>query len=106
MTSGLRLKATGVVAVPVRWGGPECRSGTRRCSRRSRRTGRRPPDPSNPTGIVANLNGTAGTLVATNINTSLVRCQAFRPKGVVMPIWHIHREIGIGNDRVVEVRAS
>ena len=47
-----------------------------------------------------------GTLVDTNYQHALAWYRAFRRHGVVMPIWQIHRAIGIGSDRVVEMLAG
>jgi HAD superfamily hydrolase (TIGR01509 family) len=47
-----------------------------------------------------------GTLVDTNYQHALAWYRAFREHGVVMPIWRIHRAIGIGSDRVVEMLAG
>ncbi len=47
-----------------------------------------------------------GTLVDTNYQHALAWYRAFRQHGIVMPIWRIHRAIGIGSDRVVELLAG
>jgi HAD superfamily hydrolase (TIGR01509 family) len=47
-----------------------------------------------------------GTLVDTNYQHALAWYRAFRREGIVMPIWRIHRAIGIGSDRVVEMLAG
>jgi HAD superfamily hydrolase (TIGR01509 family) len=47
-----------------------------------------------------------GTLVDTNYQHALAWYRAFRQEGIVMPIWQIHRAIGIGSDRVVEMLAG
>jgi HAD superfamily hydrolase (TIGR01549 family) len=47
-----------------------------------------------------------GTLVDTNYQHALAWYRAFRQEGIVMPIWRIHRAIGIGSDRVVEMLAG
>jgi HAD superfamily hydrolase (TIGR01549 family) len=47
-----------------------------------------------------------GTLVDTKYQHTLAWHRAFRQHGVVMPIWQIHRAIGIGSDRVVEMLAG
>ncbi len=47
-----------------------------------------------------------GTLVDTNYQHALAWYRAFRQHGVVMPIWQVHRAIGIGSDRVVEMLAG
>jgi HAD superfamily hydrolase (TIGR01549 family) len=47
-----------------------------------------------------------GTLVDTNYQHALAWYRAFRQEGIVMPIWQIHRAIGIGSDRIVEMLAG
>jgi len=47
-----------------------------------------------------------GTLVDTNYQHALAWYRAFRREGIVIPIWQIHRAIGIGSDRVVEMLAG
>jgi HAD superfamily hydrolase (TIGR01549 family) len=47
-----------------------------------------------------------GTLVDTNYQHALAWYRAFRQQGVIMPIWQIHRAIGIGSDRLVEMLAG
>ena len=47
-----------------------------------------------------------GTLVDTNYQHALAWYRAFRGEGIIMPIWRIHRAIGIGSDRVVEMLAG
>ena len=47
-----------------------------------------------------------GTLVDTNYQHALAWYRAFRQNGLVMPIWQIHRAIGVGSDRVVEMLAG
>jgi HAD superfamily hydrolase (TIGR01549 family) len=47
-----------------------------------------------------------GTLVDTNYQHALAWYRAFRQEGIVMPIWRIHRAIGIGSDRVVKMLAG
>src|ERR1700759_4599256 len=47
-----------------------------------------------------------GTLVDTNYQHALAWYRAFRQHGVILPIWQIHRAIGIGSDRVVEILAG
>ena len=47
-----------------------------------------------------------GTLVDTNYQHALAWFRAFRYEGFVVPIWEIHRAIGIGSDRVVELLAG
>jgi HAD superfamily hydrolase (TIGR01549 family) len=47
-----------------------------------------------------------GTLVDTNYQHALAWYRAFRREGIVLPVWQIHRAIGIGSDRVVEMLAG
>ncbi len=42
-----------------------------------------------------------GTLVDTNYQHALSWFRAFRAHGYVVPVWRIHRAIGMGSDRVV-----
>jgi HAD superfamily hydrolase (TIGR01549 family) len=43
-----------------------------------------------------------GTLVDTNYQHALAWYRAFRQQGIVLPIWRIHRHIGMGGDHLVE----
>jgi HAD superfamily hydrolase (TIGR01509 family) len=43
-----------------------------------------------------------GTLVDTNYQHALAWYRAFRQHGIVLPIWRIHRRIGMGGDQLVE----
>lgn len=43
-----------------------------------------------------------GTLVDTNYQHALAWYRAFRQQGIVLPVWRIHRHIGMGGDQVVE----
>jgi HAD superfamily hydrolase (TIGR01509 family) len=43
-----------------------------------------------------------GTLVDTNYQHALAWYRAFRSHGIVLPIWRIHRHIGMGGDQLVE----
>jgi HAD superfamily hydrolase (TIGR01509 family) len=43
-----------------------------------------------------------GTLVDTNYQHALAWYRAFRQNGVVLPVWRIHRHIGMGGDQIVE----
>jgi HAD superfamily hydrolase (TIGR01509 family) len=47
-----------------------------------------------------------GTLVDTNYQHTLAWYRAFREHGVVLPIWRIHRHIGMGGDQLVEAMAD
>jgi HAD superfamily hydrolase (TIGR01509 family) len=42
-----------------------------------------------------------GTLVDTNYQHTLAWFRAFRRHGIVLPLWRIHRHIGMGGDQVV-----
>ena len=42
-----------------------------------------------------------GTLVDTNYQHALAWYRAFRQHGVVLPMWRIHRHIGMGGDQLV-----
>jgi beta-phosphoglucomutase-like phosphatase (HAD superfamily) len=42
-----------------------------------------------------------GTLVDTNYHHAVALYRAFRRNGVVLPIWRIHRHIGMGGDQMV-----
>ena len=43
-----------------------------------------------------------GTLVDTNYHHAIAWYRAFHQHGVVLPIWRIHRHIGMGGDHLVE----
>jgi HAD superfamily hydrolase (TIGR01549 family) len=42
-----------------------------------------------------------GTLVDTNYHHAIAWYRAFRQNGVLLPIWRIHRHIGMGGDQLV-----
>jgi HAD superfamily hydrolase (TIGR01509 family) len=42
-----------------------------------------------------------GTLVDTNYQHALAWFRAFRANGIVLPVWRIHRHIGMGGDQLV-----
>jgi HAD superfamily hydrolase (TIGR01509 family) len=42
-----------------------------------------------------------GTLVDTNYQHAIAWYRAFRQHGVVLPVWRIHRHIGMGGDQLV-----
>jgi HAD superfamily hydrolase (TIGR01549 family) len=42
-----------------------------------------------------------GTLVDTNYHHSIAWFRAFRQNGIVLPIWKIHRHMGMGGDQLV-----
>jgi HAD superfamily hydrolase (TIGR01549 family) len=43
-----------------------------------------------------------GTLVDTNYQHALAWYRAFRQNGIVLPVWRIHRHIGMGGDQIVD----
>jgi HAD superfamily hydrolase (TIGR01509 family) len=43
-----------------------------------------------------------GTLVDTNYQHALAWYRAFRRHGIVLPVWLVHRHIGMGGDQVVQ----
>ncbi|MBV9473385.1 MAG: HAD family hydrolase [Solirubrobacterales bacterium] len=43
-----------------------------------------------------------GTLVDTNYHHAIAWFRAFREHGIVLPLWRIHRHIGMGGDQVVQ----
>lgn len=43
-----------------------------------------------------------GTLVDTNYHHAIAWFRAFRQNGIVLPLWRIHRHIGMGGDQLVE----
>ena len=47
-----------------------------------------------------------GTLVDTNYHHSIAWYRAFRQHDVVLPIWRIHRHIGMGGDQLVNRAAE
>jgi len=47
-----------------------------------------------------------GTLVDTNYHHSLAWFRAFRQAGIVLPIWRIHRSVGMGGDHLVRALTS
>jgi HAD superfamily hydrolase (TIGR01509 family) len=47
-----------------------------------------------------------GTLVDTNYQHTLAWYRAFRGQGIVLPLWRIHRHIGMGGDQLVEALAG
>ena len=47
-----------------------------------------------------------GTLVDTNYQHALAWYRAFRRRGVVLPVWRIHRAIGMGGDKLVAALAG
>ena len=55
-------------------------------------------DPKEPMVAIFDIDG---TLVDTNYQHALSWYRALRSKGFVVPVWQIHRAIGMGSDRVV-----
>jgi HAD superfamily hydrolase (TIGR01509 family) len=51
------------------------------------------------TAVILDLDG---TLVDTNYQHALAWFRAFREQGIVLPIWRIHRHIGMGGDQLVQ----
>jgi HAD superfamily hydrolase (TIGR01549 family) len=47
-----------------------------------------------------------GTLVDTNYHHTIAWYRAFRQHEVILPIWRIHRHIGMGGDQLVEALAG
>ena len=47
-----------------------------------------------------------GTLVDTNYHHAIAWFRAFRQHGIALPIWRIHRHIGMGGDKVVAALAG
>jgi beta-phosphoglucomutase-like phosphatase (HAD superfamily) len=42
-----------------------------------------------------------GTLVDTNYHHALAWWRAFRAHGITLPLWRIHRHVGMGGDQLV-----
>src|SRR5947208_5872495 len=47
-----------------------------------------------------------GTLVDTNYHHAIAWYRAFRQQGIVLPVWRIHRHIGMGGDQLVGALTS
>ena len=47
-----------------------------------------------------------GTLVDTNYHHALAWYRAFRQNGIVLPIWRLHRHVGMGGDKFVPAVAG
>ncbi|HEY2604068.1 MAG TPA: HAD family hydrolase [Thermoleophilaceae bacterium] len=47
-----------------------------------------------------------GTLVDTNYQHAIAWYRAFRQHGVILPVWRIHRHIGMGGDQLVAALAG
>jgi phosphoglycolate phosphatase-like HAD superfamily hydrolase len=52
-------------------------------------------------GVAAAILDVDGTLVDTNYQHAIAWYRAFREHGVVLPIWRVHRHIGMGGDQMV-----
>jgi beta-phosphoglucomutase-like phosphatase (HAD superfamily) len=50
---------------------------------------------------VAGILDIDGTLVDTNYHHAIAWYRAFRSEGVTLPLWRIHRHIGMGGDQLV-----
>jgi HAD superfamily hydrolase (TIGR01549 family) len=47
-----------------------------------------------------------GTLVDSNYQHAIARYRAFRQSGIVLPLWRIHRHVGMGGDQLVPALAG
>ena len=47
-----------------------------------------------------------GTLVDTNYHHAIAWYRAFRQHGIVLPVWRIHRHVGMGGDQLVPALAG
>jgi beta-phosphoglucomutase-like phosphatase (HAD superfamily) len=47
-----------------------------------------------------------GTLVDTNYQHTIAWYRAFRQSGVTLPLWRIHRHIGMGGEQLVAALTS
>jgi HAD superfamily hydrolase (TIGR01549 family) len=47
-----------------------------------------------------------GTLVDSNYHHAIAWYRAFRARGVILPVWRIHRHIGMGGDQLVAALAG
>jgi HAD superfamily hydrolase (TIGR01549 family) len=56
-----------------------------------------------PTAAILDIDG---TLVDTNYHHALAWYRAFRQHGIVLPLYKIHRHIGMGGDHLVEALAG
>jgi HAD superfamily hydrolase (TIGR01549 family) len=59
--------------------------------------GRNFPDVSAPAALL----DVDGTLVDTNYHHALAWYRAFRRHGIVLPLWRIHRHMGMGGDQLI-----
>jgi HAD superfamily hydrolase (TIGR01549 family) len=51
-----------------------------------------------PAAVILDIDG---TLVDTNYHHAIAWYRAFRRNGIVLPIWRIHRKVGMGGDQLV-----
>jgi HAD superfamily hydrolase (TIGR01509 family) len=58
------------------------------------------------TRVAAAILDVDGTLVDTNYHHAIAWYRAFRSHGVVLPIWVVHRHIGMGGDQLVAAVAG
>ena len=56
-----------------------------------------------PRGVILDIDG---TLVDTNYQHALAWYMAFREHDVVVPVWRVHRHLGMGGDQLVEAVAG
>jgi HAD superfamily hydrolase (TIGR01509 family) len=56
-----------------------------------------------PTAAVLDVDG---TLVDTNYQHALAWFRAFRAEGIVLPMWRLHRHVGMGGDKFVAAVAG
>jgi HAD superfamily hydrolase (TIGR01549 family) len=56
-----------------------------------------------PTAAILDIDG---TLVDTNYHHAIAWYRAFRAHGVTLPVWRIHRHIGMGGDQLVPALAG
>ena len=56
-----------------------------------------------PTAAILDVDG---TLIDTNYQHALAWFRAFRQHGIVLPVWRIHRHIGMGGDQLVAALTS
>ncbi len=47
-----------------------------------------------------------GTLVDTNYHHALAWFRAFRQHGIILPVWRIHRHVGMGGDKLITALAG
>jgi HAD superfamily hydrolase (TIGR01549 family) len=47
-----------------------------------------------------------GTLIDTNYHHALAWYRAFRAQGIVLPLWRIHRHVGMGGDQLIPALAG